>query len=137
MRGTPDEIAKRWATRTTAAVPDAVAGARRVREAPGAAAARQKTAYLANVQAKADKWERNVAKVTKESWLASFEAGANRIAQGVQGKQGKMMTHMQNAASHYEAIQSELAQRPRGNLEQNLTRMLWNARRMAEYKSPS
>ncbi len=137
VRGNAQEIANRWKTRTTAAVPEAVAGARRVQESPGVAAARQVQAYQQNVQASVPKWQKNVAKMSTQEWLAAYEQGSNRIASGVASKVGKMERHMTNFIPHLETVQRELAGMPRGDLESNLARMLHNARRNAQYQSPA
>jgi len=114
-----------------------VAGARRVQEAPGQQAARQAPAYQQNTMANVEKWKRNVSKVTREEWLAAYEKGSNRIAQGVNDKVAKMERHMTNFAPHLETVQRELSGMPRGDLESNLARMLHNARRNAQYQSPA
>lgn len=134
VRGTPAENAQKWKTRITAATPEIRAGIQRVSSAPGAAAARQKTAWQTNVVAAADKWERNVGAVSLQSWQADALAGVDRIASGAAAKQGKMESFLNEFQPHLERVQQRLASMPRGSLEQNLTRMMENARLNAQFK---
>lgn len=134
IRGTPAENAAKWKRNLSAATPDIQAGIQRVTQAPGQAAAAQQAAYLAGVQASADKWKRNVAAVTLESWKADALAGVNRVAQGAQAKEGKMAAFLTEFQPHLETVQAKLRSMPRGSLEQNLARMLENARSNANFK---
>lgn len=134
VRGTPSENAQKWKTRLSAATPDIQAGIQRVTSAPGQAAARQKGAWQANVIAAADKWERNVSRVSLDQWKQAALDGVNRVAQGATAKVGKMESFLTEFQPHLERTQAALAAMPRGNLEQNLARMLENARRNAQFK---
>jgi hypothetical protein len=134
VRGTPSENAQKWKNRLSAATPDISAGINRVQSAPGQAAARQKGAWLANVQGAADKWERNVGRVSLESWKQAALDGVGRVAQGANSKVGKMESFLNEFQPHLERVQQALASMPRGSLEQNLGRMLENARRNAQFR---
>lgn len=134
IRGTPDEIAAKWATRLSGATQEVSAGIDRVTEAPGRKAAAQKTAYLQNVQAKADKWERNVSRVSVEDWKAAAKAGTARIAAGAQAKQSKMAAFQREFQPHLQAGMDRVNRMPRGTLEQNLARMVEMARHNATFK---
>lgn len=134
VRGNAQQITEKWAQRTSGATQQVVEGVARVTEAPGQKAARQKQVYLANVQAKADKWERNVANVTLQEWQQATTAGAQRISAGVQAKKGKMEGFLREFIPHIESVQQRVNAMPRGNLDQNLARMLENARGMAQFK---
>jgi hypothetical protein len=134
VRGTPSSNAQKWKNRLSAATPDIQAGIQAVNSAPGAAAARQKSAWQANVVAAADKWERNVGRVSLEQWKQAALDGVGRIAQGANSKVGKMEAFLTEFQPHLERTQQALAAMPRGNLEQNLGRMLENARRNAQFK---
>jgi hypothetical protein len=134
VRGTPTENAQKWKNRLSQATPDIQAGIQRVASAPGQAAARQKAAWQANVAAAADKWERNVSRVSLEQWKQAALDGVGRIAQGANSKVGKMEAFLQEFQPHLERVQQRLASMPRGSLEQNLGRMLENARANATFK---
>lgn len=134
VRGTPAENANKWKTRLSAATPEIQAGIQRVQVAPGQAAARQKGAYLANVTASVDKWERNVSRVSLQSWQADALAGVNRVASGAQAKVGKVEAFLTEFQPHLDRVQAKLASMPRGSLEANLARMLTNARENATFR---
>lgn len=134
VRGTPESITAKWASRTAGATQQVIEGVARVTVAPGQKAAAQKAAYLANIQAKVDKWERNVSRVSLQEWQASTTAGAQRIAAGVQAKQGKMRDFLTTFLPHVERVQQRVQAMPRGNMEQNIARMVENVRGMAEYR---
>jgi hypothetical protein len=134
IRGTPAQAAAKWQQRLSASTAEITAGIDRVTEAPGRKAAQQKQAWLANIQAKADKWERNVGRVTLEEWRASAKAGVGRVAQGAQQKQGKVEAFQNEFFPFLERVQQKLASTPRGSLEQNLARMVMNAREISNFK---
>jgi hypothetical protein len=90
--------------------------------------------WLANLTAKADKWENNVKAVSLQSWQAATVSGAQRISAGVQAKAHKMESFLTEFLPHVERVQAKVHAMPRGNLEQNLTRMLENARGLAQFK---
>lgn len=134
IRGNPASITEKWKTRTSGATQQVVEGVRRVTEAPTAKAARQKQAWINNTIAKQDKWERNTAAVTLEEWRAATEAGAQRIAAGVQAKAGKMERFLGEFLPFVENVQRQVNQTPRGDLETNLARMVQNARLISQFK---
>jgi hypothetical protein len=134
VRGTPAENAQKWKTRLSAATPEIQAGIQRVQSSPGAAAAKQKAAWQQNTIAAADKWERNVSRVTLGDWQQAALAGVNRVASGAAAKQGKMESFLQDFQPHLERVQQKLAGMPRGGLEANLARMLENARMNSTFR---
>lgn len=134
VRGNAQSITEKWKSRTSGATQQVIEGVARVSEPPGLKAARQKQAYLANVQAKADKWERNVGAVSLQEWQAATTAGASRIAAGVQAKAGKMESFLREFLPYVEQVQTRVNAMPRGNLDQNLARMMENARALSNFK---
>lgn len=134
VRGTPESITAKWVQRTSGATQQVIEGVARVQQAPGQKAAAQKAVYLANVQAKADKWERNVRAVSLQDWQAATTAGAQRIAAGVQAKQGKMQAFLRDFIPHVEQVQNRVNSMPRGTMEQNINRMIENVRGMAAFR---
>lgn len=131
---TPAELAAKWATRTGAATQDVVAGVDRVTEAPGRKAAAQKAAWQQNVAAAADKWERRVGSVSLEDWKARTKDGASRIASGVQAKRSKVESFWQEFGPFQDQVTARTRSMPRGNIEQNLARMLNQARQTSEFR---
>lgn len=133
-RLTPEQQAEKWANRLSGATADIAAGIDRVTEAPGRKAAAQKAAYLAGIQAKADKWERNVARIDLGTWQAAAKNGVQRVAQGAQSKKGKMQDFLREFQPFQDNVTARVRQMPRGTLEQNLARMVMQARETANFK---
>jgi len=134
VRGNAASITEKWAQRTSGATQQVIEGVARVTEAPGVKAARQKQVYLANVQARADKWEQNVSRVPLSEWQQATTQGAQRIAAGVQAKKGKMEGFLREFIPHVEGVQNRVNAMPRGSFEQNIARMVENARGMAAFR---
>lgn len=134
VRGTAASITEKWAQRTSGATQQVIEGVNRVQQAPGQKAAQQVDVWLANIQAKRDKWKNNVGAVSLQSWQESTRQGAQRIASGVQAKKGKMESFLNEFIPHLENVQRRVQSMPRGNLEQNLARMVENARGNADFK---
>lgn len=134
IRGTPQDNAAKWKNRLSAATPEIQAGIQRVTTAPGQLAAKQRQAWQANVVAAGDKWERNVSRVSLADWQTQALAGVNRIATGAAAKQDKMASFLAEFQPHLERGQAKLQSMPRGSLEQNLARMLENARHNSTFK---
>jgi hypothetical protein len=113
MRGTPEQIAARWAQRLGNATAEIQAGVDRVTESPGAMAARKADKWHAGVVGAKDKFRQNVGRVTLEDWRASMKnIGVPRIAQGAQQKQNKMAAYMAAVAPHMDAGLRALAAMP-------------------------
>jgi len=134
IKGTPEQAAQKWLQRLSASTQQIQEGVARVSEAPGAKAAAAKSAYLANVQAKADKWERNVKAVTLESWKAATTAGAQRVAAGAQAKVGKMEAFQRDFFPFLQTVQDQVERMPKGTLEQGIARMVKNAQLISQYR---
>lgn len=133
-RMSASDLAAKWATRTSAATQDVVAGVNRVTEAPGRKAAAQRSAWQQNVIAAGDKWERRVAAVPLEEWKSRTVEGSNRIASGVQAKKGKVEQFWAEFGPFQDSVTAAVRSMPRGSLEQNLGRMIEQARRTAEFR---
>lgn len=134
VRGTAASITEKWKNRTAGATQQVIDGVQRVQVAPGAQAALQKQVWLANIQAKADKWENNVKRVSLSEWQQATVNGAQRIAAGVNAKAHKMESFLTEFLPHVEAVQRRVQAMPRGSLEQNLNRMMENARGLSTFK---
>lgn len=130
---TAQEAAQAWAQRLAGSTDRIQRGVQAVSTAPGAAAARQKAVWQQNTQAAADKWASRVASVPLSDWQqAMVQKGAPRVASGAQAAQGKMEAFMSQLLPH---IQSGLgALPPRGNIDQNVNRMVAWARHMANFQ---
>lgn len=133
-RGTPEQNAAKWAQRLSASTQQIQQGVANVTEAPGKKAAAQVQSYLNGIQAKVDKWQRNVGRVSLEEWKAATTAGAARVAQGAQAKQGKVESFQREFLPFLDQVQRRVSAMPRGTLEQNLARMVENARGISQFK---
>lgn len=130
---TADQIASKWASNLSSATQNIQAGVQSVQVAPGQAAARQKTVYVQNVQAAADKWARNVASVTLSDWqTAMVSKGIPRIASGAQAAQPKFVSFMNQLLPYIQ--QGQRALPARGNLDANIARMTAWVRHMSQFK---
>lgn len=130
---TPQQAAADWAARLAGSGDKITRGVQAVTTAPGAAAARQKAAYVANVQASSDKWATRVASVSTAEWqAATVNKGVPRIASGAQAAQSKFEGFMAQVLPHIASTVSALP--ARGNLEQNIARSAAFSRGMANFK---
>jgi hypothetical protein len=130
---TPEQVASKWATNLSGATTSITAGVNALQVAPGQAAARQKAAYVQNVQAHADKWAANVASVSLQSWQQDMiNKGLPRISTGATAAQPKMAQFMQQLLP-YIANQVQTLP-PRGNLAQNTQRAVAWINAMANFK---
>lgn len=130
---TPQEAAAKWQQNLSGAGQRITDGVNRVTTSPGQAAARQKAQYVAGVQAKADKWASNVAKVTTADWQqAVIQKGVPRIASGATAAQPKVEAFMGRFLPHMASVVSALP--PRGGIDQNINRMVATVRGAAAFK---
>lgn len=129
MRGTPESIQEKWASRLSGATADITAGIDRVTVAPGQQAAAKKDKWLQNVQAAQDKWASRVGAVSLEAWKnAAKTIGVQRIATGANAKKGKFGAFIREFSSHLDALNSKLASMPDTTFEQRMARMVEAAR---------
>lgn len=120
---TPDAAAAKWAANLGAATAGIRAQVMAVTEAPGAAAARQKTLWLQRVTASADKWARRVSSVTLQQWQdAMVNKGIDRIASGAQQAQPKMASFMQEFLPYVDSGVAQIKSMPKGGVEQGVAR---------------
>lgn len=133
MAKDPGAVAAKWQQNASAATQSYKDGINSVTVAPGQAAARQKNAYVQGVQANADIWASRVAKVSTEEWKAAATGkGADRYAGGVAAGAPKMAAFMADFLPKVQSIANALP--PRGTLEQNIARMVQQARETAKLR---
>lgn len=129
---TPDQIAAAWAQRLGQSTQKITDGVNSVTVAPGQAAARQKAVWAQNVVAAQDKWAKNTAAVTLSDWQSAMtDKGVQRIASGATAAQPKFAAFMGQLLPHIDRVKSTLP--ARGNLDQNITRMVNFARGMSTF----
>jgi len=125
-------VVTKWQANASAATQAYKDGVSRVSVPPGQAAARQKNAYVQGVQANADIWAKNVNIPLGEWQAAAAGKGGDRYAGGITAGAPKMAQFMQGFLPKVQAIANSLP--PRGTLEQNLARMVQQARETAKLR---
>lgn len=136
MALTPDQIASKWSTNLAGATESIKNGVNAVTVAPGVAAARQADVWAANVAASKDKYKRNVAGVSLQSWQNSMlTKGVERIASGAAAAQPKFSAFVNQLLPHIAQVKATLP--ARGGLEANIARSAAFQRGMAKFTNTS
>jgi hypothetical protein len=129
----PQDAAAAWAQRLSASTDKIAKGIDAVTVAPGQAAARQADVWANNTIASKPKWQANVAAVSLQDWQkAAKEKGVQRIPGGAQAAQAKFADFMTQLLPHIDRVKGTL--QPRGNLDQNINRMVAFSRGMSQFK---
>lgn len=135
MAQDPTTVANRWATRLSGATQEITAGVNGVAQAPGQRAAAQKDVWVQNVAASRDKWATRVAAVSKEQWQAAMiNKGIPRIATGAQAAVPKMTDFLGQFLPYVERGAAQVAQMPKGTLEQGINRAVAMIRHNSQFK---
>jgi hypothetical protein len=133
-RVSPQEGTQKWLTRLSGATSEVTAGIAKVSEAPGVAAVRSKQKYQNNVVAAFPKWERNTQNVSLGAWQAAATAGASRIAQGAQQKQGKYESFASQFYPFLDNAVNQVKQMPNATFEDRVQRAVAMMRKNASFK---
>jgi hypothetical protein len=135
IRGNPDEIAAKWAQRTSASTDAYQAGIQRVSQAPGAAAAAKADKWQQAVSQARDKYRARVGSVSLADWQqAALQKGASRFAAGAQASQNKMSAFLREFVPHLEAVTQRVRSMPDTTLEQRLERARQQALLTAQFR---
>ena len=122
MAKDPTAAAQRWAQNLGSSGAKVTEGVQGVTVAPGAIAARQVNVWMANTQASAQKFARNVGAVGLGAWQeATINKGIPRLASGAAAAQPKMATFLQKLIPYVESAKQGLP--ARGSYEQNKARL--------------
>lgn len=133
MARTPEQIAADWASRTSQSTDKMRDGIMGTTVAPGQKAASQKSVWVQQTTASADKWARNTAAVDLPTWQQkTIDKGLPRIAQGVQTAQPAVANFHAQLAPHIDQVKRSLP--ARGNLEQNIARSAAFIRGMSQFQ---
>lgn len=131
----PNAVGTKWSNNLANSTQSITDGVNGVTKAPGMAAVAQSAVWLANTQASVDKWKRNTGKVTVDEWKQSMiTKGIPRIAAGANAAQPKMVAFLTDFLPFVDRVVQSLP--PRGGLDQNINRMVANARALSQYKRP-
>ena len=132
----PQTVAQNWANRLAGSTQKITDGINSVSVAPGVAAARQKTVWVQNTTASADKWARNVQGVSLADWqTATINKGVGRIASGAQAAIPKMEAFMGRLLPYVASGKAKLP--ARGDINANKSRMNAWFDHMAAFKNNS
>lgn len=134
---TPEEAADKLIQRAKAAAPHIAAQVDKVTTAPTEKAAQKIDKMQANFQAAiaSGKVERGLRRVSLEDWKKAMkEKGVPRIAQGLDQAKDKIVEFNREFYPYLERVQSEVDAMPDTTLEDNITRMVHNVRRISEFK---
>lgn len=133
----PQAVAQKWARNTGQATEAIRQGVQNTTVNPAEKAAARQDAYVAGVQrAVSDgKYRRGLAKVTLQSWQdAMINKGLSRIAGGATAAQPKMAAFLEKFLPYVEQGKQALQSMPRGDLAQNLQRMMFMAEHLSKFK---
>jgi len=127
-------VAQEWASRLGQSTDKITRGVQSVTEAPGAAAARQKTLWLQRITASADKWARRVSAVTLADWQGAMTSkGIPRISQGAQAAIPKMTAFLSDFLPYVEQVAQTVRSMPKGDVEAGVARAAAQIRGNAKY----
>lgn len=132
----PATVAAKWATNLSAATTSIQAGVQAVTTSPTSLAARQADAYLSGVQqaVSSGKWQQSLNNVSLQSWQASMiTKGIPRIQSGATAGKPNVQNFMTQFLPFVSNAQQQLAATPRGNLQQNIQRMITWTNQMAQF----
>lgn len=119
----PAQVAQKWANNLGAATQHITAGVQAVQTAPGQAAAAKKALWLSRLQNSADKWARNVSRVSLEDWKAAMlNKGVQRISSGATAAVPKMTTFMTEFLPYVERGAQQVRAMPKGDLGASIAR---------------
>lgn len=134
---TPVQAAEKWNRRLKGATQDIQRGVENMEKSPTEEAAKKSDKMRANILASIDngKWAAGLRRVSKADWQdAMITKGIPRIAQGADAGLPKMEAFMGEFFPHIAKVQAEVNAMPDMTLEDNINRMVHNARRNAEFK---
>lgn len=135
VRVTPDAGTTKWQNRTTAAVPDYVAGVNNTTINPMQKAASKKDKYVAGVQGAVDKWQRNTAAFPFDEWKSiTATLGGQRIAAGVSAKANKYTTFAMKFYPYLDQGLNKISSMPDTTFEDRLQKMAAMARHNHDFK---
>ncbi len=132
-----NEYAEKWGRRLKGSTEDIRRGVSRVSKAPGESAAEQIELMKANLIKSLEDgtWERNVRAVGLEEWKDKImNKGIQRIGAGVDAAASKQVAMAEKLLAAVDESVAVVNRTPRGDLEQNISRMTTYAREMNKRK---
>lgn len=136
-RVTPSEYREKHNRRTKAATEDMRRGVERVTESPTAKAAAKVDKMRTNLNAALDsgKWAAGLNRVSLTDWKDKMlTKGVQRVAAGVDAAGDKVEAFAAEFLPHLDAVTEKVKRMPDITLEDNLNRMVEQARGVAQFK---
>lgn len=133
---TPADIAAKQVRRAVGAVADYKAGVQAVKVSPNQLAAQASDRWLAGVQAAfaSGKFVDNNNNTSLAAWQnAAVNKGAMNYGPGVQGALQTITDFQTQRAQYQQGLDAQLAQMPRGDIQQNIQRMVTQVTGMAGF----
>jgi len=131
----PAAVSAKWKTRLQGSTEEMRMGVQRVTIAPGQRAAAQKQAWLAKINASADKWARNVAAVSLQEWQHKMTTvGISRVSSGAEANQDKVTKFLGEFLPHVERGKQIVDGMPNVTLEDGIQRAVAMIRHNANFK---
>jgi hypothetical protein len=134
---TPQQIAEKQIRRATAAVNDYKNGVQGVKVSPTEIAAQRVDQWAAGVQrAHQDgSYVDGCRSCSKEKWIdRTVNKGAQNYVPGIKAAEQDIVDFQTQNAANQAQIAAGLASMPRGDLSQNLMRMMYNAEQKAQFR---
>lgn len=137
MPKTPQQVADRWAQRLGQAGQAITQGVQGVTENPAAKAAAASDRYAQGVAraVATGKYQRGLQRVSLEDWRrAMIEKGVPRVATGATAGKPKMAEFMAEWLPYMEEGKRKLDSMPRGDIEQNIARMVAQVQHASNFR---
>jgi hypothetical protein len=135
VRSNASDATAKWLAGLSAAQPRMEAGAMRVTQAPGIAAAKAADKWLQKVTAAKAKFAARVASVSLQDWQNAYvNVGIPRVTQGAQAKQHKMQAFMDEFIPYLQRGIATIDNMPSTTLEDGIARAAAMIRYNAKFK---
>jgi hypothetical protein len=134
------DVAAKWSRNLAGATQSIKDGVMAVQTSPTQLAAARADAYVQGVQASvaSGKWQAGLNRVTLADWQQQMiNKGINRIASGAQGGQAKFAQFMGQLLPYIQNGQRQLSNTPRGDINQNIQRMVNWVQYMSQFRRSS
>jgi len=132
------EIVSRWERGMATAAEKYKKGIQNTTVNPMERAAASADRYAAGVQRAVSegRYQRGLARVSKDQWQqASIDKGAARLASGAAASRPKYTEFWTRFGPYLQNVKDRVRQMPRGTLEENLNRMMENARLLSQFRN--
>lgn len=123
----PDQVARKWASRLGQASEAIKQGVQATTVNPAERAAAAQDRYVSGVQraVATGKYQRGLRRVSLQSWQdAMINKGLPRVASGATAALPKVTAFLEKWLPYEEQLKQKLQSMPRGDLQQNIARMV-------------